>query len=107
MHGEDKDAWIARTSTKAETGLTEEELQIDGNKKIIINSRTKKEGIKKITVFWPAKLKSFHTKINLSHEFDGYLWMNIHEAISKYNFPESRKILTEIDQKLRSDLFHC
>lgn len=97
----DEDDFLAALrETEEEIGFTANDLEIYQNHRIIVNSTTKHEK-KKITVFWPAELKSINKNPTLSSEHSEYRWLNKDEASSLYDI-NSIEMFKQFDNKINN-----
>lgn len=100
--GED-DFTAAKRETEEEVGFTVDDLEIYQNHQMIVNSTTKRSGKDKITVYWPAELKSNNKEPKLSKEHDDFQWLNKDEASSLYGI-EFVEMFTKLDNKISNGL---
>lgn len=80
--GED-DLVAALRETEEEIGFTANDLKIYRNHQMIVHSTTL-HGKSKVTVLWPAELKSIDKGPTLSSEHSEYRWLNKGDASSLY-----------------------
>ena len=90
----------ALRETKEETGISNIEF-IDGFEEYVeYDFRFKNEDIHKKVIFFLAKTSE--KKIRLSHEHNGYLWLEYNDALKKTTFENAKSVLTKANEFLSS-----
>ncbi|MEM4634079.1 MAG: bis(5'-nucleosyl)-tetraphosphatase [Candidatus Anstonellaceae archaeon] len=90
----------ARREIREETGITQIEFLPNFRKTISYFYQRKGKKIFKEAVFFLAK--ALQTKVSLSHEHVGYVWLDAKEAEKKITYQNSKEVLREAEKFLSS-----
>jgi len=88
--------------TKEETGITDIVFVENFEEWIEYNFKYQGELVQKKVVFFLAETKT--KEIKISHEHNGYIWMDYNASIEKTTFDNAKTVLTKAEKLLSNTL---
>ena len=88
--------------TQEETGITDITFIEDFEEWIEYNFKYQGELVQKKVVFFLAETKS--KQVNISHEHNGYIWMDYNSSMEKTTFDNAKTVLTKAQKLLSNTL---
>ena len=98
----ESDLEAALRETQEEAGLDKDQLKINESFKKVLNYEVR--GKPKIVTYWLCEIKDVNSAVTLSHEHQGYKWLNLKDALEYAKFADMQKVLNEANDFIQTSL---